>query len=163
MEAALAKSGRGAPAGEARPLYERRTRFWKKLSSVLGLGKPAQGSLDLAKAIGEGLEVGALEALVRQGYLRPAEVSVVAPPRTLTHRKAKGERLRPHESERLARFGKTVVLAEQVFGGKERALGWLRSPKRKFDGQTPFELLVTAEGGQLVEEELIAIDEGYVA
>jgi len=87
----------------------------------------------------------------------------VAAPRTLTHRRHERERLRPDESERLARVGKTVVLAEQVFGDKERTLKWLHAPKRRLRGKTPFELLVTAEGAQVVEEELIAIDEGYVA
>jgi putative toxin-antitoxin system antitoxin component (TIGR02293 family) len=100
---------------------------------------------------------------VREGYLKPAEVAVVAPPRTLTHRRQRGERLRPDESERLARIGKTVVLAEQVFGAKDRALKWLHAPKRRLRGKTPFDLLATAEGAQVVEEELIAIDEGYVA
>jgi len=37
----------------------------------------------------------------------------------------------------------------------------IRSSCRR--GKTPFELLVTAEGAQVVEEELTAIDEGYVA
>jgi putative toxin-antitoxin system antitoxin component (TIGR02293 family) len=87
----------------------------------------------------------------------------VAAPRTLTHRRHERERLRPDESERLARVGKTVVLAEQIFGDKDLALKWLHAPKRRLRGKTPFELLATAEGGQVVEEELIAIDEGYVA
>ena len=81
----------------------------------------------------------------------------------MTHRRHKGERLRPDESERLARIGKIVALAEQVLGGKDRALKWLHAPKRRLRGKTPVELLATAEGAQVVEEALIAIDEGYVA
>jgi uncharacterized protein (DUF2384 family) len=72
-------------------------------------------------------------------------------------------RYRAERSKRVARIRKTVVLAEKVFADKERALRWLRARKRKLGGKPPFELLVTAEGGQLIEEELIAIDEGYVA
>jgi len=148
---------------EASPRYERRTDFWRKLSALLELKKPVYRSIDLAHALGEGLALAALDALVREGYLQPSEVSLVAPPRTLTHRRARGERLRPDESERVARIGKAVLHAEQVFGDKARALKWLHAPKRRLDGRTPFQLLATAEGAQVVEEELVAIDEGYVA
>jgi putative toxin-antitoxin system antitoxin component (TIGR02293 family) len=148
---------------ESMPLYERRTNYWKRLSALLALKEPVHQPLDLLRALNQGLALTALDSLVRQGYLKTAELALIAPPRTLSHRRAKGERLRPDESERLARIGKTIVLAEQVFGDKASALGWLHSPKRKFEGKTPFELLTTAEGGQLLEEELISIDEGYVA
>lgn len=148
---------------ESMPLYERRTSYWKRLSSLLALEEPVHRTLDLLRALDRGLMLSALDSLVRQGYLKTAELAVVAPPRTLSHRRAKGERLRPDESERLARIGKAIVLAEQVFGDKASALEWLHAPKRRLDGKTPFELLGTAEGGQLVEEELVSIDEGYVA
>lgn len=148
---------------ESRALYARRENYWQRLSAILALKEPLNGPLDLVRALDRGLALSALDSLVRQGYLKPAELAVVAPPRTLSHRRAKGERLRPDESERLARIGKAIVLAEQVLGDKAGALAWLHAPKRKFDGRTPFELLATAEGGQLVEEELVSIDEGYVA
>lgn len=148
---------------EARAVYERRTGYWARLSALLALREPVHDPLGLLRALDQGLTVSALDSLVRQGYLTPAELALVAPPRTLSHRRARRERLRPDESERLARLGKAIVLAEQVFGDKAAALEWLHAPKRKLDGKTPFELLATAEGGQLVEEELVAIDEGYVA
>ena len=75
---------------EASPRYARRNDFWRKLSSLLELKKPVYRSIDLAHALGEGLALAALDALVRVGYLQPAEVSLVAPPRTLTHRRARG-------------------------------------------------------------------------
>ena len=148
---------------EASPRYERRADFWRKLSSLLELKKPVFRPIELAHALGEGLPLAALDALLREGYLQPGEVSLVAPPRTLTHRRARGERLRPDESERVARIGKAVLYAEQVFGDKSRALEWLHAPKRRLGGKTPFQLLRTAEGAQVLEEELVAIDEGYVA
>jgi putative toxin-antitoxin system antitoxin component (TIGR02293 family) len=148
---------------EAAPRYERRTDFWRKLSSLLELKKPVYRPIDLAHALGEGLALTALDALVREGYLQPSEVALVAPPRTLTHRRVRGERLRPDESERVARIAKAMLYAEQVFGERTRALKWLHAPKRRLHGKTPFQLLGTAEGAQVVEEELVAIDEGYVA
>lgn len=148
---------------ESRALYARRENYWQRLSALLALKEPLNNPLDLVRALDQGLALSALDSLVRQGYLKAAELAVVAPLRTLSHRRAKGERLRPDESERLARIGKTMVLAEQVLGDKAAALAWLHAAKRKFEGRTPFALLATAEGGQLVEEELVAIDEGYVA
>ena len=56
-----------------------------------------------------------------------------------------------------------IALAERVFGDKARACAWLRAPKRKFDGRAPLQLLATPEGGQIVEEALVSIDEGYAA
>lgn len=150
-------------ARESRAIYRRRTNYWERLSALLALKKPVHEPLGLVDVLAQGLAIPALDSLVRQGYLKPAELAMVAPLRTLSHRRAKGERLRPDESERLARIGKAIVLAEQVFGDKAGALEWLHAPKRRFDGKTPFELLATAEGGQLVEEELVSIDEGYVA
>ncbi len=150
-------------AREARALYGRRVNYWKRLSALLALKEPVQEPLDLVRALDEGLELAALDSLVEQGYLTAAESAMVAPARTLSHRRARRERLRRDESERLARIGKTIVLAEQVFGDKAAALEWLHAAKRRFGGRTPFALLTTAEGGQLVEEALIAIDEGYVA
>jgi len=70
---------------------------------------------------------------------------------------------RAAQSERLTRIGKTIRLAEEVFGSRDRALKWLHEPKRKFRDKTPFGLLATTEGGRLVEEALTAIDEGYAA
>jgi len=148
---------------EASPLYRRRTGIWERLSDVLALEEPVYRALDLAQVLANGLPLAAVDSLVREGYLRPSELSLVAPPRTLSHRRARGERLRPDESERVARIAKTVVLAEQVFGDKDRALRWLHAPRRALGGKPPFELLATAEGGQVIEEELVGIDEGYVA
>jgi putative toxin-antitoxin system antitoxin component (TIGR02293 family) len=148
---------------EALPLYRRRRRFWKRLSTLLGLKPPVYRPIDLAHALGEGLALTAVDSLIREGYLNPAAASAIAPPGTLTHRRHKGKRLNPEKSERVARIGKTVILAEDVFGDKDRALKWLHKPKRRLDGKTPFELLATAEGGELVAEELMAVDQGYVA
>jgi putative toxin-antitoxin system antitoxin component (TIGR02293 family) len=148
---------------ESRALYARRENYWQRLSALLALKEPLNGPLDLVRALDRGLAISALDSLLRQGYLKAAELAVVAPPRTLSHRRANRERLRLDESERLARIGKAIVLAEQVFGDKAAALEWLHAPKRKFEGKTAFELLATAEGGQFVEEELVSIDEGYVA
>lgn len=80
----------------------------------------------------------------------------------MTHR-ARNEQIRPDEPERVARIRKAELYAELVFGDRKRALKWLHAPKRHLHGETPFQLLATTHGARIVAEELVAIDEGYVA
>ena len=83
---------------ESRALYARRENYWQRLSAILALKEPLNGPLDLVRALDRGLALSALDSLVRQGYLKTSELALIAPPRTLSHRRAKGERLRPRRS-----------------------------------------------------------------
>ena len=56
---------------------------------------------------------------------------------------------------------KILAMAEAVLGSSERAFGWLRKPRRAFGDISAMELLRTEAGGQLVEESLGQLDEGY--
>ena len=85
------------------------------------------------------------------------------PPRTLSHRRAKGERLSLDETDRAVRLARIMALSESIFGDKDKALRWLRKGLRRFGGATPLAMLATDAGGRLVEETLIQIDEGYSA
>ncbi|MXW50842.1 MAG: DUF2384 domain-containing protein [Gammaproteobacteria bacterium] len=55
------------------------------------------------------------------------------------------------------------IMAEAVLGSPERALAWLRRPRRAFGGISAMGLLQTEAGGQIVEETLGQLDEGYFA
>jgi len=50
--------------------------------------------------------------------------------------------------------------AEAIYGGRERALAWLRKPHARLEGRAPLSLLRTDTGSRLVEELLVQIDEG---
>ncbi len=78
-------------------------------------------------------------------------------------RRARNEQIRPDGPERVARIRTAELYAERVFGDRKRALKWLHAPKRHLDGETPLQRLATAKGARIVAEELVAIDEGYVA
>lgn len=54
-------------------------------------------------------------------------------------------------------------MGQQVFGESKRVWRWLRKPKRRFDGQTPMEMLATEAGARLVEEMIAQIDDGLAA
>lgn len=126
------------------------------------LGRPASENLEaeLAKTVPFCLELQVLDALKREG-LTQDELLLVINKRTLTHRRRKGEGLKPDESDRALRIARLVVLAESVFGSHERALAWLRKPQRKFSSHSAMDLMKSEMGGRLVEESLIQIDEGY--
>ena len=95
--------------------------------------------------------------------LTSKELSMVLPPRTLSHRKAKQELLSVDETEKAIRIARLIALAEDVFGDRNKALLWLRKPLRRFDGKAPIAMMASEAGGRLVEEALIQIEEGYSA
>lgn len=67
------------------------------------------------------------------------------------------------ETDRMLRVARIVALAEQVFGGREKALIWLRSKDDRINDRTPLSMLHTESGGRLVENMLWQIDEGVYA
>ncbi|MCL4759566.1 MAG: DUF2384 domain-containing protein [Rhodocyclaceae bacterium] len=56
-----------------------------------------------------------------------------------------------------------IQLAEEVFGGAERAQAWLRTENTALDGQTPASLLDTEAGRLEVTRILHAIARGMSA
>lgn len=87
----------------------------------------------------------------------------IIPARTLQRRIAQGELLTPSEGERAIRFARIIAEADRVFGDHEKGLRWLKSPKKKLEGQAPLDLMDTDLGVQLVQNMLGQIDEGYFA
>jgi putative toxin-antitoxin system antitoxin component (TIGR02293 family) len=89
--------------------------------------------------------------------------SLILPRRTLAHRKSRLEPLTHDESDRAVRIARITSLAEEVFGEDAKAARWLRKPKSRFDGRSPFELLSTEAGARLVEEMILQLDYGFTA
>jgi len=90
------------------------------------------------------------------------EVSWIISPRTLSHRLSKGQNLTPTETGNVIRFAKILLHAFQVFGGHEKALGWLNRVHPALHPQlSTLELCRTEEGALLVAEWLVAMDHGF--
>jgi putative toxin-antitoxin system antitoxin component (TIGR02293 family) len=103
-------------------------------------------------------------ALLREHGLTFTEVSeIVISPRTLKHRKSRGERLSDEETDRLVRVARIVALANSVFGNPGKALKWLRTESDRMGGRRPLSMLRTDAGGRMVESRLWQIDEGMFA
>jgi len=127
------------------------------------IGEKPTSEFDLAKIIENGLPTDRL-ALLREHGLKFTELSeIVISPRTLKHRKARGERLSGEETDRLVRVARIVAIANTVFGNPQKALKWLRTESDRMGGRQPMSMLRTDAGGRLVESRLWQIDEGMFA
>src|SRR5450432_2341041 len=115
-------------------------RFYRRLESKLGTA-PLHTNQDVARLVDTRLPLSALASLASHGVSDEEIYNYVVPRRTLAHRKSRQESLTHEESDRAVRVARIVSLAEQVFGEDENAARWLRKPKTRFEGRTPFELL----------------------
>jgi putative toxin-antitoxin system antitoxin component (TIGR02293 family) len=121
---------------------------------------PALGSYELIRAVEEGLPTDSLEVLKQRGLTFTEIADLVIPPRTLKHRKARGERLTTEETERFFRVIRVLDLGEKIFGKRERLLSWLRGPDFEIPNRTSMSLLATEAGAQAIVGQLWAVAEG---
>lgn len=74
-----------------------------------------------------------------------------------------GAALSPTASDRFYRFASVLARATTVFGTREKALKWLRTPLPALAGATPITKLTTEIGTQRVTEVLGSIEYGVYA
>lgn len=65
---------------------------------------------------------------------------------------------RAHRLRTLRRQREAARKAAAVFGSRERASEWMRSPAMGLDGQRPIDLLQTAQGTDIVNEFLTRLE-----
>lgn len=141
---------------------EQRLRSERSLFSVLLVQGGLTSEMEVVKLVHNRLPVSVVDRLLAEGMTKQ-EIDVIAPPRTLAHRRANAESLTVEESDRAVRLARIVAQTESVFGNKDKAMAWLRRPMKRFEGGTPIEMLTTEVGSRLVEEALVQIDEGFFA
>jgi putative toxin-antitoxin system antitoxin component (TIGR02293 family) len=134
----------------------------KRVQEMLGVAR-LRSDQDLVRLVEDGLATATLEGLRRSGLTDEEMYSLIVPRRTLAHRRARREALSQEESDRVVRLARVAALSEHVFGDRDRAWRWLRTPQRQFRDRSPFRLLSTEAGARLVEELLYRIDEGMAA
>ncbi len=127
------------------------------------LGSRKASERKVVDLVETGLPLSVLNRLLERGLSKTELFDVVIPARTLKHRKSKRQPLSREESERVVRTARILATANAVLGDDDSALSWLRSPKKRFEGRAPIQMLATEPGGRLVEEMLIQIDEGMFA
>jgi putative toxin-antitoxin system antitoxin component (TIGR02293 family) len=141
---------------------EQRLRSERSVFSGLLVQRASASDMDVVKLVHNRLPVSVIDRLLAEGVTKQ-EINLIAPPRTLAHRRANAEPLTIEESDRAVRLARVVAQTESVFGNKDKAMGWLRQPMKRFEGRTPIEMLVSDVGSRLVEEVLVQIDEGFFA
>jgi putative toxin-antitoxin system antitoxin component (TIGR02293 family) len=124
------------------------------------LGISHSSGLELAELVEKGLPTKNLDLLKAKGLTFTEMANTVISPRTLKHRKARGENLSPEETERAVRVARAIALAEEVFGNRETALRWLRHHSDRLADRTPMSLLHTEAGGRQIEAMLHGIAHG---
>jgi putative toxin-antitoxin system antitoxin component (TIGR02293 family) len=127
------------------------------------IGVSPKSEFDLAEIVEKGLPTDSIARLRDKGLTFSEVSEIIISPRTLKHRKARGEQLSHEEADRIVRVARTIALAEHVFGNREKALMWLRAADEHIDNRTPLSMLQTESGGRLVENMLWQIDEGVYA
>lgn len=141
---------------------EQRLRSERSMFSVLLAQNGPSSDMEMVNLVHNRLPLSVIDRLLAEGVTKQ-EIDLVAPPRTLAHRRAKAEKLTIEESDRAVRLARVVAQTESVFGSKDKAMAWLRQPMKRFEGHTPIEMLVSDVGSRLVEEALVQIDEGFFA
>ena len=124
------------------------------------IGIAPKSGLELAELVEKGLPTKNLDLLKAKGLTFTEMANTVISPRTLKHRKARGENLSPAETERAVRIASIIRLAEEVFGNRETALRWLRHTSDRLKERTPLSMLQTEAGGREIESMLHGIAHG---
>lgn len=111
--------------------------------------------------IRSGVPLSALDKLSERG-INPVSIGIINA-RTLRHRRSRQEPLTPDEGDKFYRASRAVLLAEEVFGSREKALQWLTKPRKALAGMTALEAANTTPGYSEVEEMLEQIRNGFFA
>ena len=132
------------------------------------LGEEPKNEFELAQIVRKGLPLTVQAAFLSHGMTKEEFHLIVIPHRTFRHRterRNKGieEVLTPDESDKAVRAARVLALAERVFANRDKAFSWMRKAKKRFNGETPMEMLQTEAGARLVEQMLIQVDEGMFA
>lgn len=134
-----------------------------RVCEVFGLPRELESLADVSARVAQ-MEIDqALEGVRACGATNATVYTLIAPRRTLDHRRHKNRYLTREEADRAVIFANTVTLAERIFGDREKAARWLAKPNDNLAAAKPLDLLRTALGAREVEEELIRIEEGYFA
>jgi putative toxin-antitoxin system antitoxin component (TIGR02293 family) len=128
----------------------------------LGRRKASVTDLTLVGAVRDGLPVSTLGRLIADGVVSEQEIEAhFIPRRTLYARRQKGT-LSREQSDLVVRLARIQAMADEIFGDRRKAHGWLRDKNGALASQTPLSLLDTEEGGRLVETVLGRIAHGIV-
>lgn len=144
--------------------------YRRRRARLLGLPEDATDAAVHTHII-QGIPVAHLAKLLREGEVDARACEQISPGVNLKARLAceviapgaiSLGRLSADESDRLFRVVHAQVVAELLFGSREKARRWLSKPKAQFSGNSPLQMLASTAGTGLVEELLTQLAEGFV-
>ncbi|MGH8209241.1 MAG: type II RES/Xre toxin-antitoxin system antitoxin [Steroidobacteraceae bacterium] len=135
------------------------------MTSTVFKSYPLENDLEMAALILAGLPVTALKRVGAFLGLRPAKVGSIVNinEKTLERRLKTHARLKPDESERVARLMRIISLAASVLESEDHARQWLQRPLRELGGRTPLQMTATEPGAREVERVLGRLEHGIFA
>jgi putative toxin-antitoxin system antitoxin component (TIGR02293 family) len=116
----------------------------------------------MSRLVSTGLPVASIRKLGAALGVRPVKVGslVNINEKTLERRLQSADRLKPAESERVARLMRIIALATIVLESEDNARKWLRRPLKVLAGKTPLDLTRTEPGAREVEHVLARLEHG---
>jgi putative toxin-antitoxin system antitoxin component (TIGR02293 family) len=123
---------------------------------------PLDDDLAMSRLVSTGLPVASIRKLGAALGVRPVKVGLLVNinEKTLERRLQSGDRLKPAESERVARLMRIIALATVVLESEDKAREWLRRPLKVLTGKTPLDLTRTEPGAREVEHVLARLEHG---
>lgn len=116
--------------------------------------------LDIINSIQAGLPAKVVQEAAQWLELPTTTVELIIPRRTLERRLKADKPLSIEESDKLVRLIQTIARAMEVFGDQETALRWMKAPNRAMGGRTPFSVVNTSPGVELIKDILGRIEHG---
>lgn len=113
------------------------------------------GQMGFVRKVQSGLSLDALERLARRVSPDNAafKYRIIAKATLDRRKKAEGQNLTPEESARVARIGRVMDLALDVWKSDDSARAFLFRPHPLLEMQTPMDVVLMNEfGGQLVQD-----------
>jgi putative toxin-antitoxin system antitoxin component (TIGR02293 family) len=132
------------------------------MTSTIFKSYPLENDPEMAALILAGLPATVLRKVAAFLGLRPAKVGslVNINAKTLERRLKAHARLKPDESERVARLMRIISLATTALESEVHAREWLNRPLRELGGRTPLQMTATEPGAREVERVLGRIEHG---
>ena len=121
--------------------------MYRKLGGRQVFAEEVTSEADLARLIYRRIPLRVLTYVKRGGFSDQEIRQFIIPERTQRHRKAKKQPLTIEESDRVVRLTRIQVLAEDVFGDKQKANRWLREKLTMLDRKSPLEAAQTENWG----------------
>ena len=135
--------------------------MYSTISETLHTERSLESSFDLVNLAREGLTTISINSLIEALEISVDEMVALLPisRRTLERYEA-GRKLSPELSDRLIQIARVYSRTLEVFGDRNLALRWLKTPCKAFGDAIPLSYLNLASGFEIVMDELGRIDYG---